>query len=98
MKSRRSFVTALVAGAGILAIAAAWRRARAQAPTQQRDTVLKVPKVAGGRCQVQLVQLVGVDAAGEQCATSARLSRPLEILEGDRISIQIRKVPPPRSS
>lgn len=95
MKSRRSF---LAAAAGILALVALVRRARAQAPTQQRDTVLRVPKVAGGRCLVQRIQLVGADAAGAVCATSAPLSTPLEILEGDRISIQIRKLPPPRSS
>lgn len=86
------------AAAAVVAAIAIAKRARAQAPTQQRDTTLRVPRVAGGRCLVQRIQLVGADAAGAVCATSAPLSTPLEILEGDRISIQIRKLPPPRSS
>lgn len=86
------------AAAAVIAAIAIAKRARAQAPTQQRDTTLHVPKVAGGRCLVQRIQLLGADAAGAVCATSAPLSTPLEILEGDRISIQIRKLPPPRSS
>lgn len=83
-RDRRSFLTATLAGVGILAVAAAWRHARAQGATPQDTTRVRI--------RLSRFELYGTDASGQIRVVGALLPQPIDVIDGDQVRVTIGKV------